>query len=336
MSMRLCRPLWIALVTVVLVVVPAVGAEVPWVEVARWKRSSAPTMVAISRDGKMIAADDGKGRILLWDKSKKQVVRSFFSEYAQSLQFSSDGRFLATTDGRSLRLSQVSLSGSVHLRSAETGALLHESTFDWGVNAAAFTADGKQIVVALHNSVAVFDVPTGEHLKTTSQRDSVPNSITRSVFAANRGEIFSVSGDYIEVWQPDSLKWKRTIYSGRQFSVVAVAPNADRYATCKTYSAENQAGAITIVETWDIKKNLRYNRSELAGSHQNILYSPDGSFLLAVGDSREVHLWDAQTLDYKGKLDEACGPVGFSVDGSFLAATTTSGDIGVWHRREKD
>lgn len=330
-SIRLHQLLWIALATIGLAA-PEVAAQVPWRDVARWKRESAPTVVAISRDGKIVAANEGNaGRILLWDTSKREVVRTCVHEDADMVQFSPDGNLLATTDGRPLGWSRVG-SGTVRLWSVETGAMLHERTFDWGVNVAAFTSDGKKIVVALHNSVAVLDVRTGEQLAATSARDNSTNSDILSVFAANSGhEIFSVHGDDIDIWNQDSLKRKRVMYSGRLRSVVAVAPNAEQYATCTTFDGEAQA--LTVLETWDLIKNRRYYRSEVAGSHRNITYSPDGAFLLAVGDSRQVHLWNAGTLEYRGRLEDACGPVGFSSEGSFLVAATPIGDIAVWQRR---
>jgi len=332
-SLRFCQSAWIGLATIALAA-PAAAAQVPWREVARWKRDSVPTMVAISRDGEIVAANEGDaGRIVLWDRSKRGVVQSCVHEEADTLQFSPDGKLLATTDGRPSRWSRAG-PGIVRLWSVATGAMLHEISSDWGVSAAAFTPDGKKIVVALHNSVAVLDVRTGEQLAATSARDNPTSSNIRSVLVANSGdEVFSVDGDDIDIWTQDSLKRKRVMYSGRLRSVVAVAPNAKQYATCTAINGEAQA--VTVIETWDLIKNRRYNRSEVPGWHRNITYSPDGAFLLAVGDSRQVHLWNAHTLEYRGKIEDACGPAGFSGDGSFVAAATTSGDIGVWDLRAK-
>src|SRR5262245_43802514 len=125
-SIPLPRSLWIGVAALALVVGDAY-AEEPCKEIARWERNSAePSLVAVSRHGKMVAAYEKGGVVHLWNTSGQNDPRELVEDdNIDTLQFSPDGKILATTTGRSYSFTHVTLGGRVRFWSAETGARLH-------------------------------------------------------------------------------------------------------------------------------------------------------------------------------------------------------------------
>jgi WD40 repeat protein len=307
-----------------------------WYYLQRWSRStpftdlpanSTPEMVwsvAVSPDGKLVAAGQTGGIVRTWDLASRRVVRTVYGpwEGVGPVAFSPDGRFLASGntagtlqvretatgtlvfDVRAHRLSlqevlyspdgQLLLSGSedgtAKLWEAATG---HEVRtlrgHPYWVYAAAFSPDGRRVVTSsLDGTAKVWDVATGTELLTfTGHRSGVPCV----AFSPDGRRVASGSWDQtVQVWDPDTGTVERTLV-GHTSAVRSVTFSPDG---SRLFSGDSR-GSIKLWDTSSGEELLTLRGHK--GFVRRLAFTPDGRQLLSAGFDRTVKVWGATPPD---------------------------------------
>jgi WD40 repeat protein len=195
-----------------------------------------------------------------------------------------------------------------------------------GVNAVAFTADGKTLATGgADNAVRLWDVATGKERATLrGHREAV----TSVAIAPDGKTLFSGSGDKtIKVWDVATGQ-ERTTLEGHGDWVSSLALSADG----KTLASGSWDGTVRL---WDVA----------AGSERSILHkepvdavalTADGQ-LLACGSWNQVALYAVASGELSATLSWATGEraLAFTPDGKKLAVSAGNGGAELWDMATK-
>jgi RNA polymerase sigma factor (sigma-70 family) len=275
--------------------------------------------VAISPDGKLLAAGDYRRTLALLDRATGKVVRRFQGERAFDCQlaFSPDGSLLAS----------AGLTGQVSLWNVPTGKEVHRFSGRIGT-LAVFSPDGSLLATAYSPHIKIggripppdpvirlLDVATGKlHHDLRGHTDEVQ----AVAFSPDGKLLASVSSDKTaRLWDVAGRRELRRLRGApARFLSVAFAPDGARAA------GGDQAGDIHV---WDAAtgKELRCFHAHRLGVF-TLAFSSDGRRLASGGQEREpIRLWDPATgkevrsLNNRG--DGSVRAVAFSSDGRWLA-----------------
>jgi WD40 repeat protein len=192
--------------------------------------------VAVSRDGRRLAAKDGNRKITLWDLETGERVRSIdgAARNIYGLAISPDGHRLASSgDDRMVRIWDCE---SAHERVTLRG---HLDTVDF----VAFSPDGQLIATASWDrTVKLWDAATGREVATLSGHTA---GVWGVAFGPDGKRLASVGEDgTVRVWDA-STNWKihTLLKSSSPTTSVAFGPDGRRVAA---------AGLDGTVRLWDL------------------------------------------------------------------------------------
>jgi RNA polymerase sigma factor (sigma-70 family) len=316
----------------------------------RFRHSGWHKNLAFTPDGKMLLTNSEGSSLRFWETASGRLLAEVQTDdgFFRGFDLSADGkRFVSAgmmTDADFFPSCGVvrlwDTATRKEIRTIRLGKKDHPSL-------AAFTPDGKAVIVAASNkaskpgevdfAVLVLDADTGKELRH---------------FRIGRREVFAlaVSPDGKQVamsltWSPVHLWEWQTDRAPRQITV------GDRHASALAFSPDGKvlAGGFESgrgLLLWDVSSGrlLRVlNRDEGVPYTENIAFSPDGKLLASTDPgnrtgknwSGSVLLWETGTGKLRRELPtpgESPSKVAFSKDGHWLATTTDHG-VRVWDLR---
>jgi WD40 repeat protein/transcriptional regulator with XRE-family HTH domain len=272
--------------------------------------------IAISPDGKYVAAGGADQSVYLWDFATGETIHVFYghSDEVTGVDYSPDGKYIATGSyDRTARLWDVATGQPVQVFTGQSAR----------IECVTFSPDGRNILTTGPGEARVWDVATG---KTVHVISDDPRYVFFRARYSPDGKYFAIAiqdrtvrlydaatGDQVRVFEhPDTV------------GVVAFSPDGKTIAT---------GSNDTKARHWDLATGQIIR--EFVG-HQadfnDIRFSPDGGLLLTANMDHTVRLWDVttgKTLRIFGGIATAVQAALFTPDGKFVIATNRA-DTQIW------
>lgn len=187
----------------------------------------------------------------------------------------------------------------------------------------AFSPDGKTIVFSSDNTIKLWDLTTGQVIKTLSGNES-----EKTMVFSPDGKIIA-SGGYdktIKLWDVTTGKVVKTLSSqNNSISELIFSPDGKILAS---RSLDN------IIQLWDLTTGkVIKSLSEHTDLVNSIVFSPDGKILASGSSDDTIKLWDVTTgkaiKTLAGHVDRVTS-VAFSADGNMIASGSDDKTIKLW------
>jgi len=193
------------------------------------------------------------------------------------------------------------------------------------VYSVAFSPDGRQVVSGSGDkTIKLWDVATGQEIRTFSGHSNVVNSVT---FSPDGRQVVSGSGDKtIKLWDVATGQEIRT-FSGHSNVVNSVTFSPDGRQVVSGSSDKT-------IKLWDAATGREIRTfSGHSWSVHSVAFSPDGRQIISGSDDKTIKLWDAATgreiRTFSGHSNNVCS-VAFSPDGRQILSCSSDGTIKLW------
>jgi WD40 repeat protein/tetratricopeptide (TPR) repeat protein len=314
--------------------------------------------VAVSPDGRCVAAEGPDETIRLWDIETGREVKTLSRAQGKlvDIAFSPDGsRIVSSSDylvvwdvqaARALttppnydgspsvafspdgtRIASASDDGLVRVWDAATGTELKKlrGHDDW-VTSAVWTPDGTRILGADGHSgrITLWDAETGRVLSSwvASDSDKVTNM---AISPDGKWTALGAENGIITVWDAGSGAELVTFQAHDGVMSVAFSPDSRRLVS---------GGGDGTIKVWEASTG---NRLATLCGHEggvwDVSFLPDGRRVASVGNDRTVRLWDTEMGTPTFTLDGAEYAVAFSPDGKQVASCApypAPGHVSLW------
>ena len=240
------------------------------------------------------------------------------SDHVRSVAFSPrDGKMIASG----------SRDDTIRLWNAKTGALLKILTgHSSPIYSVAFSPDGKMIASGSWYSIRLWDVNTGEHLKTINSGNAYSIAFSpdgKTIASGSRGD------NTIHLWDINTGE-RLQKFTGHSDAVLSVAFSIDG----KMIASGSWDDTLRL---WDVNTGVNLKTlTTLTGRGYpvySVAFNPDEK-TIASGSSYSIRLWDINTGKHLNTLttgDEySVYSVAFSPDGNTIASGRSDDTIQLW------
>ena len=322
--------------------------------------------VAFSPDGNTIVSGNNDGTVWVWDAKTGEHRDTFTAnaDWVLSIAFSPNDKIIASGGGN-----VEGLGPGIYLHDAHTGELLKTlkgHTYD--TLSVCFSPDGKTLASggqAFNNDIRLWNVQTGELLKTLERDMPFENAdINSVVFSPNGDTIASGSSDgTVCLWNANTGEFIKYFVGHTDLvSSVVFSPNGNRLISAGAegvcvwdvntgeFIDASRAPAVSVdfspdgntfasgsvrnivVEDAHTFEPLKFLTKSDIGSVRSVAFSPDGN-TIASGSRNHIRLWDADTGELLKTFighTESVNSVVLSPDGKTIASASNDRTIRLW------
>ena len=295
--------------------------------------------MALSRDGKLLAASARSGLVRVWDLASRRILHNFeVGGEAWSVTFRPDGNQLVATG-------QVGAGGSgndvVRVWDLRTGRVEHDFRGHTGtIFGLCFSFDGRSIASAGNDgTVRLWDSDT-----------ALPLPVLRGPCRAYAGVVFSPdgrkvfgSGGTLHLDSTTAPPYEITVWDTRSGSRLqglghdAIFCGLGLSADGTRVAAGNHEGKVWL---WDLKhdpdgRDPRILRGHTAMTNR-VSFSPDGTRLASASDDGAIKVWNAASGEEVFTLrghHAAVQNVAFHPSGNQIVSVANDGTTRLWDAR---
>jgi WD40 repeat protein len=300
---------------------PAKGVKVWDAATGRERRhlggDTAFCSVAVSPDGRLVAAGEEDRAIRIWDAATGNEVRRTApfedlragrgeSNPVWIVHFARNGDRVAALAGYELVVLDVQTGLEKARRSAGEGGVFSTN------------CSAGRLATIVRGTVRLIDLATGEEVTTVKLENDPDPTLAIALSPDCKTVVTSTQKQNIRAWSlgDGKLRWQ-TMLPG-DLALLAYSPAGDRLAVASTGRAD--AGAVMLLDATTGKEVGQFeNCSESVYSMQ---FSSDGKLLATGGRGQSLRLWDTSTGKESPIFAAHSGPVttvAISGDGEILA-----------------
>lgn len=274
--------------------------------------------VQFSPDGKTLAI--GGRNILLWDIKTQHLLFSFEvigSRSVTSLVFSPDGKWLAAS----------LLDNGLQVWNTRTGQTIFEHAIDPGmgiysVYTPAFSPDSKQLAFGIENSIEIWDL-NSQKLQKSINLPEKNQFASQVAFSQDGNQIYSIIN-----WNMGGQVWN--LESGNLVTKIGFEGYHQGFFSASDlyppfFARNNGDQNTTWIDLWNMDTGQVKRLAVENGLNEPVMFSPDGSLLVAINDLQQLLIWDTETgsllldqhVDYRADLaiNPAVGLIAAGHDG---------------------
>lgn len=252
--------------------------------------------IGFSSDGNTIVSAGTDGPVQFWDVNESKLIRTL-KQYGTPIAFSPKDDTVVVTANNKERMENND--GSIHIVDVVDDNL---------------------------DIVYILDIATGQPIKTLYTQYHV-NAID---YSADGKIIATVGSGGVQLWSSTTGELRRTLFNKKEgIHCIAFSPDSRTVATGNTEG---------MLQWWDVDsgKNIKTITGHTSFSgpsfRGSIKYSTNGT-TIAIVDSREIILWDANTGEYLRRLkrhDRFLTGLSFSPDERTIASSSIDGTVRLW------
>jgi WD40 repeat protein len=235
--------------------------------------------VALSRDGKLLAAGLFNKSIRLWDLDKDTPLTTYdgFSEAVFFPAFSPDGKVLIVYDDKTL----------IQRSTSPPYEKISDVLTNEKIGCVSFSTDGKKLVAGVSaNKIRIMDWPDWRNVSLhdapgTTASSGCPHSLSgdgETLVTLHDGKIFLLdvrSWSTLGSFNPGGWLWD-----------VAMTPDGKRIAVIDSSG----------VKLWDVRGVQNQATIYTENAVEQVAFNSTGKMIATLGSNKTVSLWDAQTL----------------------------------------